>query len=429
MFVSVSSRHIVIVVALLVVVGLIYLLSPGGTTAGSGPVAATELSAEEQIARGQYLAQAGNCISCHTRPGGEPMAGGLPFQTPFGTLYSTNITPDPVTGIGAWNEWDFLNSLRHGVRPDGEHLYPAFPYTAYTKLSNADIAALFAYLQSLPPAQQQAPQNELEFPYNQRALMAVWKTLFFEPGEMQDNPAQSEQWNRGAYLVEALAHCSACHSPRNSLGAEQVELAMSGGEYLDRVLGGHYKPWSAPDITSGALGLGLWEQEDVELYLKTSRNEFLESFGPMNEVIVNSTSKLRDEDITAMAVYLKSLPAIDRPESEVPSAQVMGRGRTVYNLHCGTCHLPTGDGDPEMAPKLNQGSLVVQSPNPASMINVILYGPELPDHGLLPRWREPMDEFQYVLDDEEVAAAATFIRNSWGNSAGLVTPEQVARQR
>ncbi len=426
---SFSARHVAIVVVLLIVVGLLLLALPANMNSGSGPIASTELSDAEQIARGEYLALAGNCVSCHTAPDGQPMAGGLPFQTPFGTIYSTNISPDPETGIGAWSEWDFLNSLRHGVRPDGEHLYPAFPYTAYTRVSNEDIAAIFAYLQSLPPVKQDAPENELDFPYNQRALMGFWKALFFEPGEFEPNQAQSAEWNRGAYLVEALAHCSACHSPRNSLGAEQIELAMSGGEYLDKVLSGHYRPWSAPDLTSSSAGLGLWTQNDVEQYLKTSRNEFLESFGPMNEVIINSTSKLSDADITAMAVYLKSLPAIERAENESPSPQIMGRGRTVYNLHCGTCHLPTGDGDPEMAPRLNQGSLVVQSPNPASMINVILYGPELPDHGLLPRWREPMEEYQYLLDDEEVAAAATFVRNSWGNSAGVVTSEQVARQR
>lgn len=427
---SVLIRRLGVVVAILCALFLLVLMLPASRTAGSGPIATfAGLSEEVLLARGEYLATAGNCVSCHTAPGGEPMAGGLAFETPFGRVYSTNITPDAESGIGSWTEWDFLNSLRHGVRPDGEQLYPVFPYTAYTKLSNEDIAAMFAYLQSLPPVSSEVPENQLSFPFNQRPLLKFWKAMFFDSGAFEPDPQQSEQWNRGAYLVEALAHCSACHSPRNSLGAVQTELAFSGGEYLDRVTSGEFRPWSAPNLTSSHRGLGLWSQQDLETYLMTARNDFIESYGPMNEVILNSTRHLSREDIAAMASYLKQLPAIEEANGLPVNAQVMGRGRTVYNLHCGTCHLPTGEGDPEMAPRLNAGSLVVQSANPASMINAILYAPQLPDHGLPQRWREPMEEFQYLLDDEEVAAAATYIRNSWQNSAGLVTAEQVARQR
>lgn len=409
---------------------VIVLVLPPTRTAGSGPIPVLEgFSEDELLARGEYLTTAGNCISCHTSPDGEPMAGGLAFETPFGRVYSTNITPDRETGIGNWSEWDFLNSLRHGVRPNGEQLYPVFPYTAYTRLKDADIAAMFAYLQSLAPVSNQVPENQLSFPFNQRPLMKLWKMVFFDAGAYEPEPQQSEQWNRGAYLVEALAHCSACHTPRNALGAEQSRLAFGGGEYLDRVSSGEFRPWSAPNLTSSERGLGLWSQHDLEAYLKTARNEFIESYGPMNEVILNSTRHLSEDDIVAMATYLKQLPAIDEAPGLPVDARVMGRGRTVYNLHCGTCHLPTGEGDPEMAPRLNAGSLVVQSDNPASMINTILYAPQLPEHGLPQRWREPMEEFQYLLDDEEVAAAATYIRNSWENSAGLVTAEQVARQR
>jgi mono/diheme cytochrome c family protein len=204
---------------------------------------------------------------------------------------------------------------------------------------------------------------------------------------------------------------------------------MSGGEYVDRVgAEGLRRPWSPPNLTASERGLGLWSHGDLSAYLGTGRNAFLESFGPMNEVIMNSTRHLRDDDIDAMATYLKSLAAVDEPPGEAPQQQTMGRGRTVYNLHCGTCHLPTGEGDPEMGPRLNGGSLVVQAANPASLINAILYGPEPPE-GLPQKWREPMEEFQYLLDDEEVAAVATFIRNAWDNRAGAVTPEQVARQR
>lgn len=388
-----------------------------------------DLSPGELVARGEYLVTAGNCASCHTTQDGAFMSGGLPFRTPFGTIYSTNITPDPLTGIGNWSEVDFLNSLRHGVRPDGDHLYPAFPYTAYTKASDDDILAMFAYLKSIKPVRITPPQNDLVFPFNYRPLMAFWKLLYFQPGVYEVREDQSEQWNRGAYLVEALAHCSACHSPRNSLGAERAAGHMGGGEFLDLVARQHYRPWSAPNLTATERGLALWSEQDLADYLKTARNDMLESFGPMNEVIINSTRYLEAQDIGAMVTYLKNLPAVPEREATTPGPEVIGRGRTIYNLHCGTCHLPTGEGDPDMAPRLDRGSLVVQDENPASMINAILYGPHLPSPPLQPKWREPMEDFQYLLNDEEVAAAATFIRHSWGNASGMVTADQVARQR
>ena len=412
----------------LVVIAALFVMltAPGGTVIDENAV---DLASPAVIERGRYLATAGNCGSCHTARGGEFMAGGLSFETPFGTIYSTNITADPETGIGGWTAGEFIDSMRFGVRPGGQHLYPVFPYTAFTRATDEDILAIFAYLKSLPAIRQAAPANELGFPFGFRPLMAFWKALFFEPGEFQVVPAESDEWNRGAYLVEALAHCGACHTPRNRLGAEMNDKAMSGGEYLDRVLTGEYRPWFAPNLTSDERGLGIWSHEDLAAYLKTARNSFLESFGPMNEVIMNSTRHLEQSDVDAMATYLKSLPPIAEDEAPAPDAAIMGRGRTVYNLHCGTCHLPTGEGDPEMAPKLNRGSLVVQADNPASMINVILYSPEPPHPPLPEKWRVPMEEFQYMLDDEEVAAVATFIRNSWDNEAGIVTPAQVARQR
>ena len=395
----------------------------------AGTIDAPEISAGELISRGQYLVTAGNCASCHTVRGGGFMAGGLAFETPFGTMYSTNLTPDSDTGIGNWSDREFLNSMRYGVRPNGEHLYPAFPYTAFSKVKDEDIAAMYAYFQSIPAVQQTAPENDLAFPFNVRALLPFWKFLYLDAEEFKYNDNESEQWNRGAYLVEALGHCSACHSPRNALGAEKSALAMSGGEYLDKVAEGKHVPWSAPNLTGTDRGLSLWSHQDISDYLKTARNGFIESYGPMNEVIMNSTRHLSEDDINSMAEYLKSLSAIEEIPGGEPDSQIMGRGRTVYNLHCGTCHLPTGEGDPEMAPKLNKGSLVVQSDNPASMINAILYSPKTPGAPLLPKWRHPMEEFQYELDDEDVAAVATFIRNSWENSAGIVTAEQVARQR
>ena len=421
------KRLILAVTGLFILAALyVTVTAPGGTDIDEGSI---DLTSQAVIERGEYLATAGNCGSCHTARGGEFMAGGLPFVTPFGTIYSTNITADDVTGIGEWTAGEFVDSMRFGIRPGGEHLYPVFPYTAFTKTSDDDILAIFAYLKSLPAINHKAPDNDLGFPFGFRPLMAFWKTLFFEPGAFEENSNESEEWNRGAYLVEALAHCSACHSPRNLLGAERTDVAYAGGEYLDRVLTGEYKPWYAPNLTSDERGLGPWSHEDLSAYLQTARNSFLESFGPMNEVIMNSTRYHEQADVDAMATYLKSLPPVPEATAPAPDASIMGRGRTVYNLHCGTCHLPTGEGDPEMAPRLNKGSLVVQADNPASMINAILYSPEAPHPPLPEKWRVPMEEFQYKLDDEEVAAVATFIRNSWDNASGIVTPAQVARQR
>ena len=357
------------------------------------------------------------------------MAGGLAFETPFGKIYSTNITPDADTGIGNWTGEQFLNSMRRGARPDGEHLYPVFPYTAFTKVTDEDVAALYAYLQSIPAIRQEAPENEIGFPFNQRSLMVIWKAMFFDEGVYEADAAKSAEWNRGAYIVEALAHCGACHSPRNYLGAEHADMAMTGGEYIDRVPNGNLRPWSAPNLTSAANGLGLWPLEELAAYLKTGRNSYVETFGPMNEVLLNSTRHLSDGDVNAMAVYLKSLPPNEGYTRATAKRSVLGMGRTLYNLHCGTCHLPTGLGDEESAPRLGGGSLVVQASNPASLINVILDGPELPDPPLPTRRRKPMEDFRYLLDDSEVAALASYLRSAWGNTGGEVTAKQVAEQR
>jgi len=424
-------RSLSLAIVLVALAALALLFWPAGhprrSTEGGSDTPAD--FAAGQIERGRYLAVAGNCASCHTVADGGFMAGGVAFTTPFGTIYSTNITPDPDTGIGSWTAQQFLDSMRHGIRPDGQHLYPVFPYTAFTKVVDEDVIALFAYLKSLPSVRQPARDNELSFPYNQRWLMTAWKKLYFANGAFEPDAGKSVEWNRGAYLVEGLAHCSACHSPRNFLGAEQDHLAMSGGEYTDHIPDGSLRAWSAPNLTSADSGLGLWPLEEVATYLKTGRNRFVATFGPMNEVILNSTQYLDDADIMAMAVYLKSLPAIDHPGIAEPGERVLGMGRTLYNLHCGTCHLPTGLGDEDMAPRLGGGSLVVRASNPASLINVILYSPELPDPPLSPPWRKPMDEFQYLLDDDEVAALASFVRHSWGNGAGAVASNQVADQR
>jgi mono/diheme cytochrome c family protein len=428
-----SLRHLLGIAALtlLVIAGLLVYRSdiPEITAASLAALTNSAADANSQIERGEYLALAGNCASCHTTADGGFMAGGLAFETPFGRIYSTNITPDNESGIGNWTAEQFLNSMRHGVRPDGEHLYPVFPYTAFTKVTDEDIAALFAYLKSIPAVHQETPENDIMFPFSQRSLMSIWKSMFFDEGAFRADDEQSAEWNRGAYLVEALAHCGACHSPRNYLGAEHPDMAMTGGVYTDKVRSGNLRPWSAPNLTSAPSGLGLWPHEEVVAYLKTGINSYVETFGPMNEVILNSTRHLSEDDVNAMAVYLKSLPSKGVSAAVAAEASVLGMGKTLYNLHCGTCHLPTGLGDEEMAPRLGGGSLVVQASNPASLINVILYGPELPDPPLPTRRREPMEEFQYHLDDEEVAALASYLRHTWGNTGGAVSADQVAEQR
>jgi mono/diheme cytochrome c family protein len=430
---SISPRHVLVIAALmlLAIAASTFFRKGSSISTAEGPIYSADSAVVDdlQIERGKYLALAGNCASCHTVESDGYMAGGVAFETPFGKIYSTNITPDPDTGIGNWTGLHFLNSMRHGIRPDGEHLYPVFPYTSFTKVTNEDVAALFAYLKSIPAIRQETPENEMSFPFNVRSLMSAWKSMYFEAGVYEASNEESAEWNRGAYMVEALAHCGACHSPRNYLGAEHPDMAMSGGAYTDKVPGGNLRPWSAPNLTSVPNGLGMWPVEEVAAYLKNGINSYVETFGPMNEVILNSTRHLSDDDIDAMAVYLKSLPPREADTRSAANDNVLGMGRTLYNLHCGTCHLPTGLGDEESAPRLGGGSLVVQANNPASLINVILYGPELPVPPLPTKRRKPMEEFQYLLDDEEVAALASYLRNTWGNTGGEVTAKQVAAQR
>lgn len=375
---------------------------------------------------GHYLAIVGNCGSCHTAPGGKPFAGGVAFQTDFGTIYSSNITADPEFGIGKWTQQDFVNAMRRGVRPDGQHLYPAFPYPAFTKVSDSDLEKLWSYLRTLSPVSEPPPANALRFPFNQRGLMAIWKALFFEEGPMTPDASKSAEWNRGAYLTESLGHCGACHTPRNMLGAEKTDLALTGGVYSDAVQPGMVRPWSTPNLTSAQDGLAAWSVDDLVSYLKTGHSARGGTFGPMNEVIGNSTRHFTDADLRAMAGYLKALP----PRSGdigAASAKEVAAGEVAYTIHCGTCHLPTGLGDPKQGPPL-VGSAVVQSPDPATLINVILYGAQVPKPAPPHAW-EDMKGFANELDDEEVAELATYLRGTWGNRGGAVTEDQVARQR
>jgi mono/diheme cytochrome c family protein len=368
-------------------------------------------------------------MTCHTRPGGEPFAGGVPFHTDFGTIYSTNITSDPKAGIGAWTEADFTRAMRQGVAADGTHLYPAFPYPSFANITDADMAALYAYVKTVAPSSYAPPDNEMGFPFNQRALMSIWNTLFMKTTVFTPKADQSAEWNRGAYLVEGLAHCGACHTPRNFLGAEVADQALSGGVLMDEVSDGSVRRWSAVNLTSAQSGLKAWSVDDILGYLKTGHSSRGATNGPMNEVTFNSTMKLSAEDVRAMAVYLKSLPPIERARASTPDAQLMRTGETLYTIHCGTCHLPTGLGakpGSELGPPL-VGSAIAQSPDPSSMINLIIHGGDLPAPFPPNSWHN-MKAFGNILDDDDIAAVATYVRMSWGNVGGPVTEADVAKQ-
>jgi mono/diheme cytochrome c family protein len=418
-------------------------MTPPADSAAQSPQAAL-------IQKGQYLVAAGDCVSCHTRPGGEPFAGGLPLKTPFGTIYSANITPDADTGIGGWSEAQLARAMHEGIDDQGHHLYPAFPYTAYTKVTDEDVQAIYAYLKSVAPVSYAPPKNEMSFPFNQRGLMAIWNRLFLKDARYQPDSSKSAEWNRGAYLVEGLGHCGACHTPRNQLGGERASLALTGGVYQDDVIDavheqdvvredeGMVRPWAAVDLTPSPRGLGAWSTDDIAAYLKTGHNIRAGAFGPMAEVVANSTSHLTDADTRAMAVYLKSLTPAAQEIAKSVTPDQMRQGEIAFTVRCGDCHLPTGLGSPRTAdadptkvsPPL-VGNAIVQAPDPASLINIILYGahettlndkswPKMPGFEL---------DFGLGMDDDQISYLADYVRNSWGNQGGAVDPKDVARQR
>lgn len=378
------------------------------------------------IEKGRYLAIAGNCVTCHTTDNGYSYAGGHAFYTPFGIIYSTNITPDDQTGIGLWTEAEFKRAMHEGVDADGGHLYPVFPYQSYTKVSDKDVSAIFAFLRTVEPVSYTPPENVMKFPYGWRALIGTWKALYFESTRFAPNPSKSKEWNRGAYLVEGLLHCGACHTPRNRLGAEIPEEAYTGAEYLDEVVEGVIRPWSGVNLTTSPAGLGPWSFGELAQYLQSGHSQRAGTFGPMNKVILNSTSRLTDEDVNAIVFYLKSLPAKDHNEPQKISVAERKLGEHVYSIHCATCHLPTGLVNEKGPPVAN--SAIVLAANPASLINVILYGAEVPEPKPEHAW-ESMEGFELKLDDEEVAALANYMRTAWGHNASRVTIDQVVRQR
>ena len=374
--------------------------------------------------RGEYLTDAGNCLSCHTQPGAAPFAGGVGFDTPFGTIYSSNITPDPVTGIGLWTALDLRRAMHEGVGKDGSHLFPAFPYTSFTKVTNEDVDAIYAYLRTLKPVRYAPPSNGLLF--SMRWPLELWNARYFQEGRYQPSATQSPEWNRGAYLVEGLGHCSACHTPRDLFMAEDSARSYAGGTLQAEVAKGKTRPWSAVNLTSAKSGLGSWSVNDLTKYLQTGFSARAGSFGPMNEVILNSLKKLKSADVHAMAVYLKSLPARNDTDAGVSAEQVTA-GAPVYKDHCEKCHSSSGRGGMFAGPPV-AGSAVVQADDPASLVNVILYGPEVSKGIPTGAW-ENMPAYNDILNDAQTAAVANFLRGSWGNHGAPVTESAVAQQR
>lgn len=389
-------------------------------------LATLNASAEE----GAYLAAQGNCAACHTRPGGKVNAGGLKFKTDFGDLFSTNITSDKRYGIGAWSFDDFYHAMKEGVRPGGEHLYPAFPYTSFVRLSDKDIASLYLHFKTVTPVAEQNRANALIFPFNNRELMHFWKALYHDnnAGFVSDR-TKDGAYNRGAYLVQSVAHCGACHSPRNPLGGQSNPLSLSGGTYIDKVSNGNYRLWSAVDITPGPHGLAKWSKAEIVQYLKLGNNAHAVVHGPMNEVVM-ATTNMRANDLDAVATYLTKMPESgQRPfwTSWAPLGSNYTAGEIVYTVQCGTCHLPNGKGDKVLGVSLRQNP-IVQASSPASLINVILYGPHLPGPPFVAN-RTRMKSFGKRMSDEDIAAVATYLRGSFDNRASAVNADEVERQR
>ncbi len=408
---------------------------------GVTTVAAAAPNSADLIARGAYLSRAGNCIGCHTLPGGAAYAGGRGVHTPFGTIYAPNLTPDPTTGIGGWSAAEFWRALHHGRSRDGRLLYPAFPYPNYTRVTRADSDAIHAYLLSLKPVVQVNKAHELQFPFDQQAALAVWRALYFRPADptVAIDAAATTPLQRGAYLVEGLGHCNACHASRNALGATASTLDLAGG--LIPV-----QNWYAPALDSPAeAGVADWEPADIIALLKTGVSARGAVMGPMREVVAGSTQHLDDADLQAMAAYLKALPqrpaaagARTAAQAAAPGAATSAAtatataapdtpGARLYGTHCVQCHGEQGEGVRGIYPAL-AGSRAVTLHTPANLVHMVLEGGFPPSTAGNPR-PFGMPPFATVLSNDDVAHLLTHVRASWGNTGAPVSALDVAKFR
>lgn len=376
-------------------------------------------SDQKLVARGQYVAEAADCVACHTAPGGAPFAGGQPLKSALGTLYGPNITPDLRTGIGSWSKADFEKALRLGVAEDGTYLYPAMPYDAYTKMTVGDMDALWAYLRSVPAVANTPPKNTLPFPFTVRSGLALWQSVYFKPGAYVPDTHRTAQWNRGAYLVEALGHCSECHTPRN---------AAQGLEDQHHLAGASISGWYAPDISNDSRStLRRWNPAQLAQFFKTGAMPGnAKAVGPMQEAVHESLSKLTDADRLAMAVYLKAQPSIAQTVTAAAvklPAERLDAGRRVYEDACSSCHQANGQGISGSVPAL-AGNDAVTAAEPSNVIMALLEG-FAPDKN----WGA-MASFAHSLTDDQIADVTNYVRTAWGNAAAAnATPWAVSTWR
>jgi mono/diheme cytochrome c family protein len=415
----------------LVLIAIALLQDPIDHQEGEAPSPLGPEPASE-IERGRALVVLADCKACHTARGGQAFAGNRAIPTAFGTFFSPNITPDPQTGIGRWSEEDFWQALHQGRAPDGRLLYPAFPYPNYTLISRRDARAMFAYLRSLPPVRAPSSPHEIDFPYDQRFLLAAWRRLYFRPGVYAADSRATAAWNRGAYLVEAVAHCGACHEARDSLGGTSTHANAAGGLVLS---------WYAPALNDPReAGLSHWSEEDIVALLNGGRTTShpdsaprASTLGPMAEVVFESLQHTARDDLQAMAVYLKSLPEVrastaDSDAHNVGSAAAawLESGARVYKEHCASCHGANGEGTTAAIALASNRAITMRSTvNP---IRTVLYGGYPPGTAANAR-PYGMPPFSHALDDREIAQVVSLIRTAWGNDAGLVAANDVALQR
>ena len=365
-------------------------------------------------------------MACHTARGGEPYAGGRSIETPFGAVHTSNLTPDAQSGLGNWSAAHFWRAMHNGRSRDGRLLVPAFPYTSFTQITRDDSDALFAYLRSLPAVFQPNQPHALRFPFDSQAALAVWRALYFKPAAYTPQAAQSAQWNRGAYLVQGLGHCSACHSARNALGATAGGLDLAGGLIP-------MQNWYAPSLTSPhEAGVADWPIQDIVSLLKNGVSARGSVAGPMAGVVLGSTQYLSANDLEAMAQYLKDLPpsparAPSPAAAQAPAGTAPAVGAKLYDQHCAQCHGKNGEGIAGAYPAL-AGNRAVTMPQTANLVQIVLNGGYAPATEGNPR-PYGMPPFVLVLSDADIAAVLTHLRQSWGNQAGGVTALDVNRIR
>jgi mono/diheme cytochrome c family protein len=443
---SPGARRILLSVVAIAVVALIVgvwiIRGPGPMAFGTGPnVELAEykganptgvpaaLAQASIVERGAYLAKAADCMVCHTTPGSKEYAGGLGFKLPFGTLYSTNITPDRETGIGNYSDQDFLNAMHRGVRRDGARLYPAMPYTSYTYVTDADALAIKAYLFSLPPVRSAPPANTLTFPFNQRWAMAFWSALFNPDTRFEPDTSKSPEWNRGAYLVEALAHCGECHTQRNLAFALNNRKKFAGAETAG---------WRAFNISSDkSTGLGAWRDEDLVSYLSIGHAEgHGAASGPMGEAVDHSLSKLVPEDIRSIVAYLRSVPATPSPDlpatlaPPAPASHKEGggkpdpRGKIMFEGACVSCHDWTGESAVSPFATLT-GAWAVNDPGATNVAQIVISGSKRHT----PEGTLSMPAFGNAYSDDEIAAVANYVTARFGSKGSRLTAKDVAELR